>query len=79
MIAWLIIYIIGVLLVGGVAVWFMKETDEDITLLDLMRMLLLTLLSWGSVLLFILFVICDKIEDVFGKVIIKKGVKEDEE
>ena len=79
MIAWLIIYIIGVLLVGGVAVWFMKETDEDITLLDLMRMLLLTLLSWGSVLLFILFVICDNIEDVFGKVIIKKGVKEDEE
>ncbi len=79
MIVWLMIYIIGVLLVGGVDVWFMKETDEDITLLDLMKMLLLTLLSWGSVLLFILFVICDKIEDVCGKVIIKKGKKEDEE
>lgn len=79
MIVWLMIYIIGVLLVGGVAVWFMKETDEDITLLDLMKMLLLTFLSWGSVLLFILFVICDKIEDVCGKVIIKKGKKEDEE
>ena len=79
MIAWLVIYIIGVVLVGGVAVWYMKETDEDITLLDLMKMLLLTLLSWGSVLLFILFVISDKIEDVCGKVIIKKGIKEDEE
>ena len=72
MIDWLIIYIIGVVLVGGVFVWYIKETDEDVSLLDPMKMLLLTLLSWGSVLLFILFVICDKIEDVCGKVIIKK-------
>ena len=79
MIVWLIIYIIGVLLVGGVAVWFMKVTDEDITLLDLMKMLLLTLLSWGSVLLFILFVICEQLEDFCGKVIIKRGIEEDEE
>lgn len=27
MIAWLIIYIIGVLLVGGVLVWYIKEAD----------------------------------------------------
>ena len=30
MIAWLIIYIIGVLLVGGVSVWYIKEADEDV-------------------------------------------------
>ena len=79
MIAWLIIYIIGVLLVGGVAAWYIKEADEDVSLLDLLKMFLLTLLSWGSVLLFVLFVICDKMEECCDKIIIKEGKKEDEE
>ena len=33
----------------------------------------------GAVLLFFLFVICDKMEECCGKIIIKKGKKEDEE
>lgn len=79
MIAWLIIYIIGVLLVGGVAVWYIKETDEDVSLLDLMKMIVMSFLSWLAVLLFVMFVIWWNIQERCSRIIIKKGKKEDEE
>jgi hypothetical protein len=79
MMAWLIIYIIGVLLVGGVSVWYIKEADEDVSLLDLMKLIVMSFLSWLAVLFFVLSVFCLWIEVQCGKVIIKKGKKEDEE
>lgn len=79
MIAWLIIYIIGVLLVGGVSVWYIKEADEDVYLLDLMKLIVVPFFSWLTVLIFVLFAVCLWIEEQCGKVIIKKGKKEDEE
>lgn len=79
MIAWLIIYIVGVVLVGGVFAWFIKETEEEVSLFDLIRMVSITLVSWASVVLFIVIVVSTWIEDYSCKVIIKKGKKEDEE
>lgn len=70
MIAWLIIYIIGVVLVGGVSVWYIKEADED----DYN-----VFLSWLTVLFFVLTVAGLWIDEQCGKVIIKKGKKEEEE
>ena len=78
MIAWLIIYIIGVLLVGGVSAWCIKEADEDVYLLDLMKLIVVSFLSWLAVLFFVLFVACLWIAEQCGKVIIKKGKKEEE-
>ena len=77
MIAWLIIYIIGVVLVGGVSAWYIKETDEDVSLLDLMKMIVMSFLSWLAVLFFVLSMVCLWIDEQCGKVIIKKGKKED--
>ena len=79
MIAWLIIYIIGVLLVGGVSVWYIKEADEDVSLLDLMRLIVVSFLSWLAVLLFVMFVILWNIQERCSRIIIKKGEKEEEE
>lgn len=79
MIAWLIIYIIGVVLVGGVSIWYIKEADEDVSLLDLMKLIVMSFLSWLAVLCFVLLAVCLWIDEQCGKVIIKKGKKEDEE
>ena len=79
MIVLLIIYIIGVVFVGGVHAWYIRETDEDVSLLDFMKMLLLTLLSWLTVLLFFMFAIWWNIQERCSRIIIKKGKKEDEE
>ena len=68
---------LGFVFVGCVCGWFINEAEEDISLLDLLKMVLLTLLSWGAVLLFFLSVICDKMEECCDKIIIKKGKKED--
>ena len=78
MIAWLIIYIIGVLLVGGVSAWYIKEADEDVSLLDLMKLIVMSFLSWLDVLFFVLSMVCLWIDEQCGKVIIKKGKKEEE-
>ena len=79
MIVLLIIYIIGVVFVGGVYAWYIRETDEDVSLLDFMKILLLTLLSWLAVLLFFMFAIWWNIQERCSRIIIKKGKKEDEE
>lgn len=79
MIAWLIIYIIGVLLVGGVSVWYIKEADEDFSLLDLMKLIVMSFLSWLAVLLFVMFVILWNIQERCSRIIIKKGCKEEED
>ena len=72
---WFVIYIIGVLLVGGVSAWYIKEADEDVSLLDLMKLIVVSFLSWLAVLFFVLFVACLWIDEQCGKVIIKKGKK----
>ena len=76
---WLIVYIIGVLFVGMVSVWFLKETDEDVTLLDLVKLVFLTLVSWLAVLLFVLTVVCVRIVKWMNSLIIKKGNKKEDE
>ena len=76
---WIVIYIIGVVFVGGVSAWYIIEADEDVYLLDLMKLIVVSFLSWLAVLFFVLFVACLWIAEQCGKVIIKKGKKEDEE
>ena len=78
MIYWLIIYILGVLLVGGFSVWYIKEDAEDVFLLDLIKMIVMSFLSWLAVLIFVLFMVGLWIDEQCGKVIIKKGHKEEE-
>lgn len=74
-----IIYILGVVFVGMVSVWYVKGTDEDITLLDIVKLVFLTLVSWLAVLLFAVSVISDCIDKYLDRIIIKKGHKEEEE
>ena len=76
---WFVIYIIGVLLVGGVSAWYIKEADEDVSLLDLMKLIVVSFLSWLAVLLFVMFVILWNIQERCSRIIIKKGEKEEEE
>ena len=73
----IVIYILGVLLVGGIYAWFEIDTDEDVTLLDLIKLMFCALLSWVAVLLIMLFVLSVHIEEYCSKVIIKKGKEED--
>lgn len=74
----IVIYILGVLLVGGISAWFVIDTDEDVTLLDLIKLLFFTLLSWVAVLLIMLFALSVDIEEYCSKVIIKKGKEEED-
>ena len=74
-----IIYILGVVFVGMVSIWYVKGTDEDVTLLDIVKLVFLTLVSWLAVLLFALSVISDCIDKYLDRIIIKKGYKEDKE
>ena len=79
MIAWLIIYIIGVLLVGGVSVLYTKEADEDVSLLDLMKLIVMSFFSWLAVLIFVLLAVWLWIEEKSNKddhQEKKKGLKE---
>lgn len=74
-----IIYILGVVFVGMVSIWYVKGTDEDVTLMDVVKLVLLTLVSWLAVLLFAVSVISDCIDKYLDRIIIKKGHKEEEE
>ncbi len=74
-----IIYILGVVFVGMVSVWYVKGTDEDVTLMDIVNLVFLTLVSWLAVLLFALYVASDCIGKYLCRIIIKKGQKEDKE
>lgn len=69
----------GFVFVGCICGWLINDADEDISLLDLLKMVLLTLLSWGAVLLFVMFAIWWNIQERCSRIIIKKGKKEDEE
>ena len=73
MAALLVIYILGVVLVGGTFVWYISVADEDITLFDVIKMILLTCISWLAVVLFALYVVCMWLDERFGKIVIKKG------
>lgn len=79
MMEWVIIYIIGVLLLVVTFVWFIKGTDKDITLFELIRMGFIALMSWISVVLFIVISCSMWIEGYCSKIIIKKGKTEKEE
>ena len=52
----IVIYILGVLLVGGISAWSVFETEEQVTLLALLKLIVFTLLSWVAVLLVVTFV-----------------------
>lgn len=78
MLVLIVIYILGVLLVGGISAWFVIYTDEDVTLLDLIKLMFFTLLSWVAVLLIMLFALSVHIEEYCSKVIIKKGKEEED-
>lgn len=70
---WFVIYVIGVLFVGGVSAWYIKEADEDVSLLDLMKLIVVSFLSWLAVLFFALFVACLWIDEQCGKGSSRKG------
>ena len=59
----IVIYILGVLLVGGISAWFVIDTDEDVTLLDIILLMFFSLLSWVAVLLIMLFALSVHIEE----------------
>lgn len=79
MMEWVIIYIIGVLLFVVIFVWLIKETDKDVTLFELIRMGFIALMSWISIVLFIVISCSMWIEGYCSKIIIKKGKIEREE
>ena len=74
----IVIYILGVLLVGGISAWFVIDTDEDVTLLDLIKLMFCALLSWVAVLLNMMLALSVHIEEYSSKVIIKKGKEEED-
>ena len=79
MIELLIVYVIGVLFVGTVLFWVMKDSGEDVSLMDLVKYCVLTLFSWFAIVLLFGVYALTMIETYFSKIIIIKRKKEEEE
>ena len=54
MIALIIVYVIGVFFVGTCLFWVMKDSGEDVYLMDFVKYCVLTLLSWFAIVLIII-------------------------
>ena len=74
MMVFVIIYFIGLVFVGSFFVGFVKTTDEDVSLFDVLRMVYVTLMSWASVLTFIVVAVAILVKDYCSKIIVKKGI-----
>lgn len=79
MIELLIVYVIGVLFVGTVLFWVMKDSGEDVSLMDLVRYCVLTLFSWFAIVLIIMVYFLVMLENYCNKIVIIKRKKENEE
>ena len=79
MIELLIVYVIGVLFLGTVLFWVMKDSGEDVSLMDLVRYCVLTLFSWFAIVLIIMVYFLVMLENYCNKIVIIKRKKENEE
>jgi hypothetical protein len=79
MIALIIVYVFGVFFVGTCLFWVMKDSGEDVSLMDLVKYCVLTLLSWFAIVLIIMVYFLVMLENYCDKIIIIKRKKENEE
>lgn len=79
MIALIIVYVIGVFFVGTCLFWVMKDSGEDVSLMDLVKYCVLTLFSWFTIVLIIMVYFLVMLENYFNKIVIIKRKKEYEE
>ena len=79
MIALIIVYVIGVFFVGTCLFWVMKDSGEDVSLMDLVKYCVLTLFSWFAIVFIIMVYFLVMLENYCNKIIIIKRKKENEE
>lgn len=79
MIALIIVYVIGVFFVGTCIFWVMKDSGEDVSLVDLVKYCVLTLFSWFAIVLIIMVYFIYMLENYCNKIVIIKRKKENEE
>ena len=79
MIALIIVYVIGVFFVGTCLFWVMKDSGEDVYLMDFVKYCVLTLFSWFTIVLIIMVYFLVMLENYCNKIVIIKRKKEEEE
>ena len=79
MIALIIVYVIGVFFVGTCLFWVMKDSGEDVYLMDFVKYCVLTLFSWFAIVLIIMVYFLVMLENYCNKIVIIKRKKEEEE
>lgn len=79
MIALIIVYVIGVFFVGTCLFWVMKDSGEDVYLMDFVKYCVLTLFSWFAIVLIIMVCFLVMLENYCNKIVIIKRKKEEEE
>lgn len=79
MIALIIVYVIGVFFVGTCLFWVMKDSGEDVSLMDLVKYCVLTLFSWFAIVFIIMVYFLVMLENYCNKIVIIKRKKENEE
>lgn len=75
----IIVYVFGVFFVGTCLFWVMKDSGEDVSLMDLVKYCVLTLFSWFAIVLIIMVYFLVMLENYFNKIVIIKRKKEYEE
>lgn len=79
MTALIIVYVIGVFFVGTCLFWVMKDSGEDVYLMDFVKYCVLTLFSWFTIVLIIMVYFLVMLENYCNKIVIIKRKKEEEE
>ena len=79
MIALIIVYVIGVFFVGTCLFWVMKDSGEDVYLMDFVKYCVLTLFSWFAIVLIIMVYFLVMLVNYCNKIVIIKRKKEEEE
>jgi hypothetical protein len=79
MTALIIVYVFGVFFVGTCLFWVMKDSGEDVSLVDLVKYCVLTLFSWFAIVLIIMVYFLYMLENYCNKIVIIKRKKENEE
>lgn len=79
MIVLIIVYVFGVFFVGTCLFWVMKDSGEDVSLMDLVKYCVLTLFSWFAIVLIIMVYFLVMLENYCNKIVIIKRKKENEE
>ena len=79
MTALIIVYVFGVFFVGTCLFWVMKDSGEDVYLMDFVKYCVLTLFSWFTIVLIIMVYFLVMLENYCNKIVIIKRKKEEEE